>query len=101
MSREDWEIFDQLREERREKRRQQLAASQGRLLDVHTECHKLGLWMRISAVTHWQFGRSGSSKCRLSYWPSSRKMQLHPGTRVSQQIDIDRLLVELRRLAQR
>lgn len=99
MSREEWEVFDQIRRERQERRRQQLRASSEEILSLHTLCNRLGLWMNTTTPTHWKFGLRGAAKNRLSYWPSTQKMQHHPGTKVSAQIDVERLKRALERLA--
>lgn len=59
MSREDWEIYDFLREERKEKRRERLASADDTGWSKHTEHH----WFRTI----------GGHK--LDYWPSSNKYQ--------------------------
>lgn len=84
-----------------ESRLRTLGEAKDRMLEVHTLCMRHGLWMACSVPTHWRFGHPGSDKTRLSYWPSSQKMQRHPGTKVSQQVTVDELMRELGRLAQR
>jgi hypothetical protein len=59
MSREDWEIFDDLREERKAKRRERLETADDDGWSKHTEHH----WYR-TVDGH-----------KLDYWPSSNKYQ--------------------------
>lgn len=100
MSGDDWEIFREARRQRRERRQRTLGEAEERKLEIHTLCARLRLWMVCSVDTHWRFGHLGREKTRLSYWPSSRKMQRHPSTRVSHSVSIDMLKEELERMAQ-
>lgn len=97
MSADDWEVFRQMRAKRQDQRRKALLNAEPRVIEVHTLCNRIRLWMKINNhSTHWNFGRLGSDKTRISYWPSSKKLQRHPGIRVQQNVSVDQLMQILR-----
>lgn len=68
MSREDWEIFDEIKEERRQKRQKNLEANTSNFKDpswnIHTEYHWSKDVVIEGKVTH------------VDYWPSSNKWKV-------------------------
>lgn len=101
MSREDWEQWENAREERARRRRERLEASHGEALAIDTLCRRLNLWFVHTNPHHWRFGPVGCERTRLSYWPSSMKMQRHPGTVVLENVTTAKLQDALRELASR
>lgn len=73
MSREDWEVFDALREERKQKKERRRADWEGLVRSGHapgewTKCHD----------THWQTVLKGET---LDYWPGTLKWRWQGKTR--------------------
>lgn len=77
MSREDWEIFDLLREERREKKLGRLLAAQAEYPRLREAAAQAGLLLWSPSERHWQV-RGPSGEVLVNYWPSTKRQQNGP-----------------------
>lgn len=73
MSREDWEVFDQLREEAAERRRERMDRADDAKSRVIEQLADDGLRLLCPSRHHWQVVDTNGEKI-LNYWPSTMKM---------------------------
>lgn len=96
MSREDWEIYEQMREERKQKRRQTLEETRDRIGEVRSVCSTARLVLSVPVETHWLIRRA-DGQAVAQYWPSVQKLQKLPNGKVSKQISVDGLVERITR----
>ena len=77
MSREDWEVFDLMREERRVRKEERLFEAESELMRLAEVARLGGLSLSCPAGRHWQL-RDGTGGLLADYWPSTQKMR-YPG----------------------
>ncbi len=75
MSREDWEVFEQLREEKKQKRSERMDTAEECLPDFQRLAKNQGCTLVVSSGDrHWLLKRGG--KTVVQYWPSAGKWQI-------------------------
>jgi len=74
MSREDWEVFDLMREERRVRKEERLSEAESELMRLAEVARLGGLSLSCPAERHWQL-RDGTGELLADYWPSTQKMR--------------------------
>lgn len=74
MSREDWEVFELMRKQRKVKRRERQTVANKSFPDLTQLCKNQGCKLDVTGPGQWIVRRGG--KGIIQYWPSANKWQV-------------------------
>ena len=99
MSREDWEVFVAIKEERKKKRAERQKSADSARESIANYIRESGGRLQSPTPNHWVVrDEAGVAVC--AYWPSTMRMQLLPHGKVMTGVQLDAFARKAREILQ-